>query len=539
MTSDDVIETENELLSTCQKPSEQNGHVFNSHPLDDLAEDACESLDRLFEQNSNNLLTGDADSQKPSDVSENVGIANTSQSNVAHNDDDGDTAPNPSPTKGENNNDSRETDAINEKKVTFSGKEDGKEEEIDNFLENLGIIRTCKASNVVNQHAGKSTEELHNLLETQREEILVLKHYIWRYSQALRLPSMGPMNGYVQALVGDLASKAVFLANRVRNEDDILTLIHKPESIDPPIATPSTPEETVTPLPLRKRRGRPPKLKPGSRKTQPVSPDYSPKRRGRPPKSSYPIINNNPREELSDVPPAEKYIKTETVAPSFETDVDGFRPMGEKLRRSRRSTSYVYDADEIDDTPSEEDDTEELIEEDNDKIKHVAQQVMQAALQQPSRRPQPHLRPVRNQSRMSSPYYNHKRPRTIRHVCKICHAEFYHGRPFNKHLIEHSEIAPMCCIICKVEFSNEALCMHHKCKAPPPPLPPKPCPICDKNFPDQSSLVVHCKEQHGGDSTMCLQCGKFCGSEKLLSEHIQQVHSNKYICNQCGYTTDR
>ena len=402
--------------------------------------------------------------------------------------------------------------------------------------------------------------EISNKSPEKDQSILILKEQLWK--QSISLPSTGPIETYMRAMLDDIVSKAAFLTEPLNSESDLTLLLERVKSVPPP-----TPAVVVVGTQKRKR-GRPPtkrsnhdmvsvenpvpdkvkekvrekvkgKVKEKVKEKQTESPR---KRRGRPPKKRY--LEETYAAELNQANKDNTIIiKQETTEP----DEDGENGM--KLRR--RAKKIKQDPDE----------QPQLINSNyKNSDKGLKIPVKKSIINKPS-------------SRRKKKGGKHRK--IYRHKCKLCDEQFFHGRSFKSHLLTHGE-GRLCCIICRVEFANEALLLNHDCDCGAPETQPKKCPhceevftsirlwvkhrrvahdekrlprtvsqicsYCDATFSNRSNLYLHYQNEHSDSKSVCMKCGKFFADEVCLAEHQKKEHDpspTSFACTQCEYTCKR
>ena len=119
---------------------------------------------------------------------------------------------------------------------------------------------------------------------------------------------------------------------------------------------------------------------------------------------------------------------------------------------------------------------------------------------------------------------NRRPPKNIvRHVCKLCDMQFTHGRPFKSHLHSHDYV-DLCCRLCKEEFKNLALFLHHGCSKSV--VSTHPCQRCGHVYTSMRQLNIHMRGVHKISisslaAKTCTECGEVFVRRSLLYEHVQ------------------
>ena len=127
-----------------------------------------------------------------------------------------------------------------------------------------------------------------------------------------------------------------------------------------------------------------------------------------------------------------------------------------------------------------------------------------------------------------------------RHKCEICRAAFSHGRPFKRHLLKHGE-GNMSCRRCHTEFQNYALHLHHHCRGDPTTRNSRgvqqTCSFCSETFHNRKKLQHHLSEVHGrpiDPAFFCEYCEKGFIRKASLFVHYKQHADGRYVCTKCG-----
>ena len=127
-----------------------------------------------------------------------------------------------------------------------------------------------------------------------------------------------------------------------------------------------------------------------------------------------------------------------------------------------------------------------------------------------------------------------------RHKCEICRAAFSHGRPFKRHLLKHGE-GNMSCRRCHTEFQNFALHLHHHCRGDPTTRNSRgveqKCDLCDETFRTRKRLQHHMSEVHSRSidpAFFCEYCEKGFIRKASLFVHYKQHADGQYVCTKCG-----
>ena len=127
-----------------------------------------------------------------------------------------------------------------------------------------------------------------------------------------------------------------------------------------------------------------------------------------------------------------------------------------------------------------------------------------------------------------------------RHKCEICRAAFSHGRPFKRHLLKHGE-GNMSCRRCHTEFQNYALHLHHHCRGDPTTRNSRgveqKCSFCAEAFCNRKQLQHHLSEVHSRSidpAFFCEYCEKGFVRKASLFVHYKQHADGRYVCTKCG-----
>lgn len=119
--------------------------------------------------------------------------------------------------------------------------------------------------------------------------------------------------------------------------------------------------------------------------------------------------------------------------------------------------------------------------------------------------------------------------------CKICDKLCYTERDFNIHMEQHkSNIVPYKCGYCFIMYSDADQLLTHMNKHCGTRMH---CDLCEKRFFDISSLDLHIKIHAGLKPFKCSECDKSFKYESLLNFHkIVHMSVRRYKCDFCEKT---
>ena len=420
-----------------------------------------------------------------------------------------------------------------------------------------------KDAEAVSVHLGESfslvqIEDLKNKISMMEKENICLKECVWKISHADVEESATNSEEIVSRIVSNLVDKAVFLAETHDSLESLETVVNVELAVQnyPAIVKPP-----------KRKRGRPPK----------TPTNKSPKAK-------------KPR---SEVEIDQSIVKVEPTGP-WEDGTDNIEEDGEevegvptrKINTRLRRRSQLQSKEKIDVLKEElgkvlfnrivsddEIDSSSGLElppvasdQDDEDFDPAAPE---ASDDEPAVRPRRRKpgRPRRSANYVgTAPKRPHKR--MIRHICQVCKKSFYHGRPFNRHLLSHGK-AKCSCRRCHQQFFNYAVLLNHPCLRPKAKTKKHPCPQCDEVFATMKTLGIHlrevhnaqtmpvqpfsCKycdqkfakrsamyahfEEHAEGKLVCQKCGHFCTDKESLDEHMSTEHQHEnagYSCDSCG-----
>ncbi|XP_012547855.1 zinc finger protein pita isoform X2 [Bombyx mori] len=126
------------------------------------------------------------------------------------------------------------------------------------------------------------------------------------------------------------------------------------------------------------------------------------------------------------------------------------------------------------------------------------------------------------------------RPRT--ETCNECNAKFFNKYDLSVHQLRHSNEMSFECIACDKKFKRQILLKRHE-KLVHPDLPQQSCPSCPASFLSIEELETHQRKHAHAQARpfLCTICDKRFPEKSTLQRHIDAVHNAKqtFSCEYC------
>ena len=350
----------------------------------------------------------------------------------------------------------------------------------------------------------------------------VLKEEMWKViGSNIGLPlvthcGVGDTVAIVRNVIEELIGKAVLFAELSRGPVEVVDFVQRHLI-------------TVAPIPVKRKRGRPPKCKP-------LSPAPSP-----PVQTGTTIRGRRKRDE--------GIIENDNVQRYME---EGEEILGRKRRKVRDEgaresvTGRVAENDSVSDTGADSTKKEiksgvsscggitEVTNVDSDTTVIYDDELAETDTLVRKEKT------IERNIRAKSKFRSKTTAMPARHKCEICRAAFSHGRPFKRHLLKHGE-GNMSCRRCRAEFQNYALHLHHHCRGDPATRSSRgveqKCSLCAETFRNRKQLQLHLSEVHShpiDPAFFCEYCKKGFVKEASLFVHYKQHVDGQYVCTKCG-----